>query len=141
MIVLDSNVLSEMLRPAPDAGVMRWVEAHSASQLFTTAVTEAEIRYGVARLESGQRKSALASAVDGIFLEDMAGRVLPFDGEAAVAYAAIVADRESHGRPISQFDAQIAAIARIHGADVATRNVRDFEGCGVGVIDPWAARP
>ena len=141
MIVLDTNVLSEMLRPAPDPRVVAWMAGRSASQLFTTAVTEAEIRYGVARLDVGQRRVALVSAITGIFEEDMAGRVLAFDSEAAIAYAKIVAEREKLGRPISQFDAQIAAIARIHGADVATRNVRDFTDCGIRLIDPWSARP
>ena len=141
MIVLDTNILSEMLRPVPEPRVMAWMAARPAPQLFTTSVTEADIRYGVARLENGHRKAALVSAIAGIFDEDMAGRVLPFDSEAATAYAEIVAERERLGRPISQFDAQIAAIARIHGADVATRNTRDFTECGVGLIDPWSARP
>ena len=102
MIILDSNVLSEMLRPNPDPRVMAWMKGRPASQLFTTSVTEAEIRYGVARLDAGHRKTALLAAIAGIFEEDMAGRILPFDREAAVAYAEIVAVRERSGRPISQ---------------------------------------
>ena len=141
MIILDSNVISEMLRPTPDPGVVTWVKRHSASQLFTTAVTEAELRYGVTRLEAGRRKDALGIAIDDIFLKDLAGRILPFDSEASIAYAQIVSGRERAGRPISQFDAQIAAIAQSRGADIATRNVRDFEACGVDLIDPWSVMP
>lgn len=139
MIILDSNVLSEMLRPQPQPAVIEWMARQSAAQLFVTAVTEAEIRYGIARLPSGNRKEALAAAVAGIFAEDMAGRILPFDSDAAVTYAEIVSEREAGGRPISQFDAQIAAIARARGADIATRNIRDFADCGIRLIDPWTA--
>lgn len=137
MIVLDTNVLSEMLRPAPDQGVSAWLAAQPIAQLFTTSVTEAEIRYGVARLPDGQRRDRLQSAVDGLFGEDMSGRILPFDGDAAKAYAAIVSERDRAGRPISQFDAQIGAIARSRGAKLATRNIVDFEGCDVDLINPW----
>lgn len=137
MIILDTNVLSEMLRPAPDTNVSDWLTAQPMAQLFTTSVTEAEIRYGVARLPSGQRKALLHSAVDGLFNEDLAGRILPFDGEAAKTYADIVSGRDRAGRPISQFDAQIAAVARSRGAKLATRNIADFEDCGIDLINPW----
>lgn len=137
MIILDTNVLSEMLRPMPDENVPAWMARQPVSQLFTTCVTEAEIRYGVARLPSGQRKTDLLAAIEGVFGEDLSGRILPFDSEAARASAGIVSQRERSGRPISQFDAQIAAIAASRGADIATRNVSDFEGCGVGLINPW----
>jgi len=139
MIILDTNVLSEMLRPAPDGNVLLWMARQAASQLFTTCVTEAEIRYGIARMPEGRKRSLLAAAVDGIFGIDLAGRVLPFDSDAARAYAGIVSQRERAGRPISQFDAQIAAVARAHGAAIATRNVSDFEDCGVALVDPWKA--
>ena len=137
MIILDTNVFSEMLRPAPDGNVSAWMARQPASQLFTTCITEAEIRYGIARMPEGQKRSRLAAAVDGIFGIDLAGRVLPFDSDAARAYAGIVSRRERAGRPISQFDAQIAAIARAHGAEIATRNTLDFKDCDVGLIDPW----
>lgn len=138
MILLDTNVISELLRPVPDQGVVAWIDAFPRDQFFTTAVSEAEIRYGIARLEDGRRRQALTTAIDGIFNEDFAGRILAFDSGAAVTYAAIVNARYRIGRPISQFDAQISAIARAHGATIATRNVKDFESVGVEVINPWA---
>jgi predicted nucleic acid-binding protein len=139
MIVLDTNVLSELLRVDPDPGVGAWVEAQPPASLFTTAVTSAELRFGLAILPRGARRQALQDAVSGILEEDFAGRVLPFDEDAAQSYAAIAAARRETGQPISQFDAQIAAIAHSRGARLATRNVRDFVHCGVEVIDPWAS--
>lgn len=138
MIVLDTNVLSELLRPAPDPAVIMWLEAQTPAQVFTTAITEAEIRYGVARLEAGRRREGLMAAITAIFAEDFAGRVLAFDAECATAYADIVAARERSGRPISQFDAQIAAIARMHDAAIATRNVKDFEALGLTLLNPFS---
>jgi toxin FitB len=137
LIVLDTNVLSEMMRPAPDATVAAWISARPASSLFTTTVTQAEILYGLALLPSTRRRKRLEAAVSEIFATDLAGRVLPFDQAAARSYAEIAAARRKAGRPLAQFDAQIAAIARSRGADVATRNVTDFEGCGIDVTDPW----
>ncbi|MGH6898272.1 MAG: type II toxin-antitoxin system VapC family toxin [Geminicoccaceae bacterium] len=139
MIVLDTNVLSEMMRPAPDSTVAAWISARPASSLFTTTVTQAEILYGLGLLPSGKRRAGLEAAVGEMFATDFAGRVLPFDQAAAQAYAEIALARRRAGRPITQFDAQIAAIARSRDAGVATRNVADFEGCGIGVIDPWQA--
>ncbi len=139
MILLDTNVISELLRPAPAPRVEAWLGAQNGSDVHLSAVSEAELRLGVALLPAGSRRAALAGAMDAILDEDFRGRILPFDSAAARAYATIVAERRSEGRPIGQFDAQIAAIARAHGATVATRNVRDFEGCGVDLIDPWQA--
>jgi len=138
MIVLDTNVLSEALRPAPERRVLAWLEAQPANSLFTTAMTEGEILYGIRVLAEGQRRRKLWEAATAIFREDLAGRVLSFDSDAAAGYAQISAARRAAGRPISQFDATIAAIARSHGATLATRNVTDFEGCGVELIDPWS---
>lgn len=138
MIVLDTNVLSELLRPAPDPAVIMWLGTQTPAQVFTTAITEAEIRYGVARLEAGRRREGLMAAITAIFTEDFAGRVLAFDAECATAYADIVAARERTGRPISQFDAQIAAIARMHDAAIATRNVKDFEALGLTILNPFS---
>jgi len=138
MIVLDTNVLSETMRSSPASLVLRWMAAQPALGLFTTTVTEAEILFGLALLAPGQRRAAFEQAVEAMFAEDFAGRVLPFDRAAAAAFAEIAAVRRLAGRPISQADAQIAAIARSRGAAVATRNVKDFEGCGVVVVDPWA---
>jgi predicted nucleic acid-binding protein len=137
VIVLDTNVLSETLRPAPAPAVMAWLDAQPRQAMFTTAVTRGEVLYGVALLPEGRRRDELQAACTAIFDIDMAGRVLAFDTAAADAYAAIAAGRRDAGRPISQFDAMIAGIARAHGATVATRNITDFEGCGVLLVDPW----
>jgi len=137
MIVLDTNVISELMRRRPTTRVLRWIDEQDASTLAITAVTVAELLYGVARLARGARKTALAAAVDGLVREDFAGRVLPFDVAAAAHYAELVAERERQGRPISTADGQIAAICRSAGATLATRDVHDFDVTGVGVLDPW----
>jgi hypothetical protein len=137
MIVLDSNVLSELMRPKPADAVARWVAGQPAPQLFTTSVTQAEIGYGLALMSLGARRGALEAAVERMFSEDFGGRILPFDTAAVHEYPAIVATRKQKGQPIASFDALIAAIARSRGAAVATRNVKDFEGCGLTVIVPW----
>ena len=137
MIVLDTNVVSELLRADPEPKVEAWLAARDGPEVYLTTVGEAELRLGVAIMPSGHRRDMLMKAVDGILVEDFRARILPFDSPAAIAYAGIVSDRRAAGRPISQFDAQIAATAQVHGAVLATRNVRDFEGCGIDVIDPW----
>jgi predicted nucleic acid-binding protein len=139
MIVLDTNVVSELMRAEPAAVVRAWANAQPGTNIFTTTVTQAEILYGLAVLPDGKRLVASLKAAQLMFDGVFAGRVLPFDEGAAKAFAEITASRRLAGRPISQFDAQIAAIARSRGADLATRNVRDFIDCGVAVIDPWAA--
>ncbi|MBM3359747.1 MAG: type II toxin-antitoxin system VapC family toxin [Betaproteobacteria bacterium] len=137
MIVLDTNVLSELLRPKPAPQVEAWLAAQDGTNVYFTAVGEAKLRHGVAILPAGRRRDALAQAIEGVLDEDFRDRILPFDREAARAYPAIAAKRRAAGRPISQFACQIAAIARAHGASVATRNTVDYEGCGIDVIDPW----
>ena len=137
MIVLDTNVLSELMRPAPLATVRNWVATQSATSLFTTTITQVEILYGLSLLPKGRRRDAIEAAADAMFEEDFAGRILPFSSDAAHAFAEIAVARRQSGRPISQFDAQVAAIASSTGAGVATRNVPDFEGCGIKVINPW----
>ncbi|MDR0782088.1 MAG: type II toxin-antitoxin system VapC family toxin [Pseudomonadales bacterium] len=137
MIVLDTNVISEILKPTPDARAMAWLEAQPRAALFTTTVTRAELLYGVHLLPDGQRKDRLLDATLAIFTEDLAGRVLSFDNDAANAYAEIAAARKAMGSPISQFDAMIASITRSRGATLATRNVKDFSDCGIAVINPW----
>jgi toxin FitB len=137
MIVVDTNVLSEEMRPVPAASVLAWFRRQSAASLFTTAVCQAEILVGVATLPDGRRKLALETAARDI-LELFAGRILPFDSVAATAYAEIVATRRQIGRPINDFDAQIAAIARSRDMALATRNGSDFEGIALRVVDPWA---
>jgi len=137
MIILDTNVVSEMLRPVPAPRVEAWLAGRSGATVYFTAVGEAELRHGVAILPAGRRRTALAKAIDEMLDEDFRERVLPFDRAASRAYATIAAERRAAGRPISQFDCQVAAIARVHGAVVATRNARDYAGCGIAVIDPW----
>lgn len=137
MIVLDTNVVSELLRQAPAPQVEAWLAAQDGATVYFTAVGEAELRYGVAILPAGRRQSALARVIDDMLEEDFRDRILPFDRAAAHAYAAIAAERRAAGRPISQFDCQTAAIARAHDAAVATRNISDYEACGIQVIDPW----
>ncbi|MCC5865680.1 MAG: type II toxin-antitoxin system VapC family toxin [Wenzhouxiangella sp.] len=137
MLVLDTNVISELMRPVPSASVFEWVGRQPGASLFTTTVTEAELRYGLVLLPKGGRRRQLLEAFERMIEQDFAGRVLPFDRLAVRAYAEIVADRRNTGRPIAQFDAQIAAIARSRDAGVVTRNVRDFSDAGLTVIDPW----
>lgn len=136
MIVLDTNVLSEEMRTQPEPKVHAWLQSQNPTSLFTTAVTEAELLYGVAVLPDGRRKSELAAAVQRIATL-FAGRILPFDSAAAVELAAILSLRKQMGRPIGSHDAQIAAVARSRGMSVATRDFADFAGCGVELIDPW----
>lgn len=138
MIILDTNVISEMMRPAPAPQVEAWFAANPASALFTTALSQAEILYGLALLPAGKRRNALRAAIKSVFDEEFAGRVLPFDAEAASVYADLAAARRKAGKPISQIDAQIAAIARSRGAALATRDGRDFADCGLTIVDPWS---
>lgn len=135
--LLDTNVLSELLRAAPNPAVLEWVSAQPGENLFVTSVTEAEMRLGVRLLPSGKRRQALEIAVAAMFAEDFAGRIRPFDTAAVPSYVDIVCKRRAAGRPISQFDAQIAAIALSHGDKLATRNVGDFEGYGLSLVNPW----
>ena len=139
MILLDTNVLSELMRPTPDRAVSAWVASHPATSLGTTTVTQAEILHGIARLASARRRDALQRAAAAMFDEEFGDRVLPFDASAASHYAALRAARERSGRPISGFDAQIAAIARAHRATIATRDPGGYSDCGVGLVDPWTA--
>ena len=137
MIVLDTNVVSELMRPAPSPAVEAWVAGWPADSLFLSAVGEAELRYGVAIMPEGRRRNQVGAEVEALLSEDFEGRVLPFDSRAARAYAEIAAARRSAGRPAAQGDCQVAAIARARGMAVATRNVRHFEFMGIDVIDPW----
>jgi predicted nucleic acid-binding protein len=139
MIVLDTNVLSEVLRPNPAASVGKWMGAQVASELFTTAITEAEVLFGVAIMADGRRRSELELSASRMFEVLFAGRILPFNSEAAKTFAEIVSARRAAGRPMGQADAQIAAIARSLGATVATRDIAGFANCGVALVDPWSA--
>lgn len=137
MIVLDTNVISELIRPRPHAGVAAWVAAQPRHNLYTTSITRAELLYGIAAMPEGKRRETLSMLVDAMFAEDFVGRVLPFDGAAALHYARIVTSRSKAGRPIEGFDALIAATAAKAGASIATRDVGGFSDCGLTVIDPW----
>lgn len=140
MIVLDTNVLSELIRPAPDASVAAWLGRQRRSELFTTAITEAELAYGISFRPRGRRRDALADAVSRLIEEGLGGRVLPFDRRAALVFGAFAAARRTAGRPVGVADAQIAAIARARNAALlATRDVAGLEGCGVALVDPWKA--
>ncbi|MBO0825273.1 MAG: type II toxin-antitoxin system VapC family toxin [Actinobacteria bacterium] len=137
MIVLDTNVISELTRQAPAADVISWLDSLTAAEVATTAITAAELLYGVARMPAGYRKTELATAVNGLLSDDFEGRVLPFDEPAAQRYADIVTRRERVGRPINTADARIAAICRTIEATLATRNTNDFEEAGIELINPW----
>lgn len=136
MIVLDTNVVSELMRAKPALSVLSWLRRTSSTGLYTTAVTVAEIRYGIARITQGRRRDTLHQAANEIFAA-FPRQVLPFDLAAATAYADVVAGRERDGNPISGFDAQIAAICRSQAATLATRNTADFIDTGIAIIDPW----
>jgi predicted nucleic acid-binding protein len=139
MIVVDTNVLSEAMRERPEPRVIEWLRRQSESESWTTAVTKAEILFGIAITPAGRRRTALETAADRILNSTFAGRVLAFEDEAARHYAQIAATRRAHGRPIKPLDAQIAAVSRLYGATLATRNIRDFEDCGIRLVNPWEA--
>lgn len=137
-VVLDTNVICELMRSAPDAGVVAWVSQLPPATVCTTSVTLAEVRFGIVRLPTGRRRALLGDAADDVFTT-FADRVLFFDAAAAGHYADVVVAREQAGAPISGFDAQIAAICRCHRAVLATRNTDDFDRLGLNLIDPWTA--
>jgi hypothetical protein len=137
MLILDTNVISETMQPAPSPALLEWWSQQQSGELFTTAVSEAEILDGIELLAHGKRRSALLAGADRMFGKVFSGRVLPFDEEAARAFAEIAAARRALGRAIAEFDAQIAAIARSRRATLATRNTADFDGCGLRLVNPW----
>lgn len=137
MIVLDTNVISELMKTQGSPTVYEWVSKQPQMSLFTTTITEAEILYGIAILPEGKRRDLLTEAAHQMFSTDFESRVLPFDTAAAIAFAQVAAERRRIGKPISQFDAQIAAICHSRNAQLATRNVMDFQDCGLLVLNPW----
>ena len=138
-VLLDTNVVSELIRKSPAPAVAAWAAGHALEDLFFSAVGEAELRYGAAILPAGRRRDALVRDIEAMLSDAFDGRVLPFDSRAARAYADIAAMRRSAGRTVPPADCQIAAIARSRGMAVATRNVRDFEDIEIEVVDPWTA--
>jgi hypothetical protein len=139
MIILDTNVLSELMRPSPSPLVVGWIEQQPPDQVFTTSITEAEIFYGIRLLATGKRRDALLVAAEAIFIEHLSDRVIAFESLAAHAFARIAAKCRNFGKPISHADAQIAAIVQTHRATLATRNVADFANCDILIANPWIA--
>ena len=140
MIFLDTNVLCEAMRPAPDPNVIAWLDSHEPGALLLTAITVAEILDGINRLPDGKRKADLLRLSTSMFEDDFAQRIVSFDATAAAHYADLVCQRERQGRPMGMADAQIASICRsVGGAMLATRNVRDFSGTGLAIVNPWDA--
>lgn len=139
MFILDTNVLSEIMDPKGAPEVATWVDPIRRDTLFITALNQAEILYGIAVMPKGRKRNSLKALADAMFAEDFHGRILPFDEHAAAHFADIAVARQRVGRRIQPVDAQIAAVARAHGMSLVTRNVRDFEDCGIDVINPWSA--
>ncbi len=137
MIIIDTNVLSEPLKPTPAGKVLQWLTGQETLAVFTTTITMAELLSGVEALPAGKRRTGLRAAIERMLAQEFENRILPFNESAAREFAHILAARNAAGRPISQFDAMIAAVARSHKASLVTRNKRDFDLCGVHVIDPW----
>ena len=125
------------MKGEPVPAVFAWVASHPSADLFTTTITMAEVLYGIERLPHGKRRDQLLREAESIFVKDFAGRILTFDESAARMFAVIAAGRRAQGRPIQEPDAQIAAIARVHDATLATRNIRDFEEFGLQLVNPW----
>lgn len=136
MTILDTNVVSEMMRPSPEPLVLHWFAGLSAEDTHITSITVAEILLGIELLPTGKRRDVLRAGAERT-LAVFTGHVLAFDNKAAHAFSLVSSARRRQGRPMSAFDAQIAAIARANGATLATRNTADFEGCGVKLINPW----
>ncbi|MBX9916044.1 MAG: type II toxin-antitoxin system VapC family toxin [Nitrosomonas sp.] len=141
MIVLDTNVISELMREQPDANVKQWIKAQKTIHLAITAITIAEIQRGLARLPEGKRRTQLTANFSDFIAEAFSGRIFPFDEEAAYRYGEIAATCESAGINTDAVDLMIAAIASSRRAAIATRNVKDFTGCGVAIINPWGNPP
>jgi predicted nucleic acid-binding protein len=137
LIVLDTNVLSEVMRANANPIVVNWLDGQNRSSTFVTSITLAETLFGLELLPHGRRREALALTIDRMFREQFPGRVLPFDQEAAKEYSSLAGERKRAGRPISQSDAMIAAIARNRGLAIATRDEKGFAGCGVRIVNPW----
>ena len=138
MTILDTNVLSEIMATSPSAAALKWIKNRRlADRVVITSITVAEILYGIELLASGKRRDKLSAEAEAMFAEDFGADVLMFDEQAARSFARIAANRRKAGRPIAEMDAQIAAIAHVHGATLATRNTSDFEGCGIRLANPW----
>lgn len=138
MILLDTNVISEIMRPHPDPVVTTWIQSLPRTEFWTSTVVVAELLSGIDLMPSGQRQKGLREAIEGMLTEDFHGQILSFDLPAAHHYGKILSARQRMGRPINEMDAEIAATARAHGAAIATRNVKDFLACDIKLINPWS---
>ena len=138
MIILDTNVLGALTRPAPDAVVVRWLDRQPAESVWITSITLFETRFGLALLPSGRRRQILEAAFARLLREDLENRVLDFDSAAAIEAASLAAARRKRGRPVDMRDTQIAGIALARHATLATRNVRHFADLKISIVDPWA---
>jgi predicted nucleic acid-binding protein len=136
-IILDTNIISELIQPMGSQIIRQWLTRQNGVSLYTTSITQAEILYGIQILPEGQRRQKLLDGASIIFEHHLTERILAFDQNSAEHYSRIAASRKQIGRPISQFDAQIAAICQVHHSTLATRNIRDFLDCGIDVINPW----
>lgn len=139
MLLLDTNLVSELMRPQPEARILDWVAAQPLSEMAISTITVMEIRFGIALLPQGRRRADLDTKFRQLLAQGFADRILSFDQAAADACAAIRAARQRMGRPITPEDGMIAAIAKAQGAAIVTRDVGGFEGCGVTLINPWQA--
>ncbi|MGB7565464.1 MAG: type II toxin-antitoxin system VapC family toxin [Prochlorococcaceae cyanobacterium] len=137
MILLDTNVVSEVMRPSPDPGVIGWLNAVDAGDLYLSRISIAEIIFGLELLPPGQRRQGLEERFEAFLSAAFAHRVLSFDQAAARQYGPIMAERRRTGSPMAAPDGQIAAIARSQAMDLATRNTSDFRSCGLTLINPW----
>jgi len=137
VIILDTNILSELMRPKPDSGVLKWLDAQEVSQLAITSITVAEVLFGLACLPAGQRKRRLQLQAADMFNEDFGDSTLSFDADSAMAYAAMIASSRASGRVVSMADGQIASICAVHKATLATRNTKDFRHLPIELLNPW----
>lgn len=141
MIVIDTNVISELWKIEPDSNVLAWIDAQAIETLYLSAVTVAELRYGLAAMTEGKRRTIYQERLENEVLPTFAGRVLPFDLEASKAYAELMARARAEGKAVAKADGYIAATAAAHGLIVATRDTSPFVAAGLGVINPWEALP
>ena len=138
MILLDTNVISEIMRPVPEPAVIAWVQSLPRKEFWTSSVVVAELLSGIDLMPSGHKQEGLRKAVEEMLAEDFHGQILNFDLAAARCFGQILSARQRMGRPINEMDAQLAATARVHGAAIATRNIKDFMACDLVLVNPWA---
>ncbi|PZX11784.1 hypothetical protein LX81_03861 [Palleronia aestuarii] len=141
MILLDTNVVSEVMRPTPAQVVLDWFAGQASADLFLPVIVEAELRFGILLMPDGKRRDGLAAALEDMIEEEFTDRILPFDSRAAQTYAVIAAQRRRSGKAVREADCQIAAIAASRGAALATRNVKDFLDAGIEILNPWEHAP